>query len=199
MDGGEVGAGVARGGVGAMGGLVDGDGVGGRADEVWARSRGAGDLGTEPGVVEVTVGSLNAAGGDAAVTAWLAAHDGVPPPALFCVNDLVALGALRALRRCGIDVPAGCAVVGYDDVEFVRELAVPLTSVRQPMYEMGARATGLLAAAGEATGGSSEADGVGGASGAGGSSGAGGRAATRTSVEHVLFQPELIARNSTLG
>ncbi|WP_066461263.1 LacI family DNA-binding transcriptional regulator [Sanguibacter suarezii] len=97
-------------------------------------------------LVEVTAASLNADGGEAAMTHLLATTTaGVDrPTAVFCVNDLVALGVQRTLRRAGIDMPGEMAVVGYDDVNFAGELAIPLTSVRQPTHQLGYRAADLL-------------------------------------------------------
>jgi LacI family transcriptional regulator len=69
-----------------------------------------------------------------------------PPTAIMCVSDLVALGVMRLLRRRGIRVPDDIAVVGYDDVPFAAELATSLTTVRQPMYDLGRAAAGLLLA-----------------------------------------------------
>ena len=93
-------------------------------------------------LLEVTVTSLNAEGGEAAIRGLLESGD--RPTAVFCVNDLVALGVLRTLRTENIAVPAEMAVVGYDDVSFAAELATPLTSVRQPTHELGVRAADLL-------------------------------------------------------
>jgi LacI family transcriptional regulator len=84
----------------------------------------------------------NASAGEAA-TAQLLDSDR-PPTAVFGVNDIVALGALRALRERGVRVPEEVSVVGYDDLFLDTELAVPLTSVRQPMRELGWAAADLL-------------------------------------------------------
>jgi LacI family transcriptional regulator len=84
----------------------------------------------------------NASAGEAA-TARLLDSDR-PPTAVFSVNDIVALGALRALRERGVRVPEEVSVVGYDDLFLDTELAVPLTSVRQPMRELGWAAADLL-------------------------------------------------------
>ncbi len=54
---------------------------------------------------------------------------GVPFDALFCLNDVLAVGALRALRQHGLRVPDDVAVVGWDDIEEVSFTAPPLTSV----------------------------------------------------------------------
>lgn len=66
------------------------------------------------------------------------------PTAIFCVNDLVALGVIRVLREHEIAIPEQIAVVGYDDVPFLKELWTPLSSVHQPMYELGWNAADLL-------------------------------------------------------
>ena len=94
-------------------------------------------------LIEIPLETLNADGGDAAMRAVLA-WPGPRPTATFCVNDLTALGALRALRDLGVAVPGEMAVVGYDDVNFASMLATPLTSVRQPMYKMGWTAADML-------------------------------------------------------
>jgi LacI family transcriptional regulator len=66
------------------------------------------------------------------------------PTGVTCYNDLVALGVLRALAELGIRVPADVSVIGFDDLEIVDYLAVPLTSVHVPKHEMGRRATEIL-------------------------------------------------------
>jgi LacI family transcriptional regulator len=69
-----------------------------------------------------------------------------PPTAVFTINDIVALGVLRELRVRGLRVPEDLAVVGYDDLFLAVELMVPLSSVRQPMRQMGWAAADLLLA-----------------------------------------------------
>jgi LacI family transcriptional regulator len=66
------------------------------------------------------------------------------PTAVFCANDMLALGLLRGLGQAGVSVPGDLAVVGYDDIEFAADAAVPLTSVRQPKYQLGRAAAELL-------------------------------------------------------
>ncbi|MEK8173534.1 substrate-binding domain-containing protein [Streptomyces sp. M19] len=66
------------------------------------------------------------------------------PTAVFCANDLLALGMLQALFAAGVSVPGEVALVGYDDIEFAAAAAVPLTSVRQPAFRMGRTAADLL-------------------------------------------------------
>lgn len=69
-----------------------------------------------------------------------------PPTAVFCINDIVALGVMRELRLRRMELPRDMAVVGYDDVAFASELMTPLTSVRQPMHELGWTAADILLA-----------------------------------------------------
>ena len=66
------------------------------------------------------------------------------PDAVFCANDLLAIGLLQALTVHGVRVPDDIALVGYDDIEFARSAIVPLSSVRQPSAEIGATAIDLL-------------------------------------------------------
>jgi DNA-binding LacI/PurR family transcriptional regulator len=67
-----------------------------------------------------------------------------PIDALFCFNDLMAIGALHAIREARLSVPDDIAVVGYDDIEEARFQAPPLTSVHLKMYEIGEHAIRLL-------------------------------------------------------
>ncbi|HEX4092907.1 MAG TPA: LacI family DNA-binding transcriptional regulator [Trebonia sp.] len=66
------------------------------------------------------------------------------PSAVFCANDLLALGLLQTMYAAGVSVPGEMAIIGYDDIEFAGAAAVPLSSVRQPSSEMGQMAAGLL-------------------------------------------------------
>lgn len=67
------------------------------------------------------------------------------PDAVFAANDMVAIGVLTQLLRHGIRVPEDIALVGFDDVAQAHQSVVPLTSVRQPGYEIGrAAGTALL-------------------------------------------------------
>jgi len=60
-----------------------------------------------------------------------------PPTALFCANDLMAVGALEAVRELGLAVPGDVSVVGYDDQDIARYTQPPLSTVLLPNYEMG--------------------------------------------------------------
>jgi LacI family transcriptional regulator len=66
------------------------------------------------------------------------------PTAVFCANDLMALGVLQEMTRKHIRVPEEMSIVGYDDIEFAAAAAVPLTSVRQPRQQLGRMAAQLL-------------------------------------------------------
>ncbi|MPS75585.1 MAG: LacI family transcriptional regulator, partial [Microbacterium sp.] len=68
------------------------------------------------------------------------------PDAIFAANDMVALGVLTQLLRHGIRVPEDIALVGFDDVAEAHQSVVPLTSVRQPGYEIGRAAGAALLA-----------------------------------------------------
>ena len=67
-----------------------------------------------------------------------------PPTAIFCANDLMAVGCYDALRKMGLAVPADVAVMGYDDRETARYMHPPLTTVLLPHFEMGTTAVDLL-------------------------------------------------------
>lgn len=67
-----------------------------------------------------------------------------PPDALFCYNDLLAIGALTGLRAQGYLVPDDVAIAGFDDLEVVSHLRPALTTLRQPRFEMGVRAAEML-------------------------------------------------------
>jgi LacI family transcriptional regulator len=54
------------------------------------------------------------------------------------------MGVLRALLLAGVHVPGDVALIGYDDIEFAAAAAVPLSSIRQPMYQLGRIATEML-------------------------------------------------------
>lgn len=94
------------------------------------------------------------------------------PTALFASNDLIAIGILQTLLRAGVQVPGDVAMVGYDDIEFARHLVVPLTSIRQPAYEMGRTAAEMLMKD---------------------------LAGVKLAQRHVVFAPTLVVRESTTG
>ena len=66
------------------------------------------------------------------------------PTALFAANDMIAGGAYRACREAGVQIPDDLSIVGFDDTIIALHLTPPLTTVRQPMSDLGATAGGLL-------------------------------------------------------
>ena len=66
------------------------------------------------------------------------------PTAIFATNDIAAIGVLKAAKDRGIKVPYDLSVVGFDNIETGAYLEVPLTSVSQPVNEMGEMATQIL-------------------------------------------------------
>ena len=93
-------------------------------------------------LVDITTSAQSAREGERIVEQLL--NSPVQPTAVFCANDLLALGLMRGLIRRGLSIPRDMAMVGYDDVEFASVLATPLTSIRQPKYELGRAAAELL-------------------------------------------------------
>lgn len=85
--------------------------------------------------------------------AFVCAQPDLDMDALVCVNDMMALGALNALRARGVRVPEDMAVVGYDDVIFATVSPVPITTVRQDVSRISREAVKhiLAMAAGEPT------------------------------------------------
>ncbi len=64
--------------------------------------------------------------------------------AIFCFNDISAIGAIRALKDAGLDVPGDVSVVGFDDIQSAEYATPSLTTVRQPLREMGKRGAQVL-------------------------------------------------------
>ncbi|WP_460775813.1 LacI family DNA-binding transcriptional regulator [Microbacterium sp. GXF7504] len=93
---------------------------------------------------------LTVLGGRRAAEALAALAPAERPDAVFAANDLLALGVLQGLHMSGAArVPDDVAVIGYDDIDFAASAVVPLTSVRQPADEIGARAVDLLLSPGD--------------------------------------------------
>lgn len=59
------------------------------------------------------------------------------PTAVLCANDLMAIGAMKAIQERGLNIPRDISVMGYDDIDMASLCAPELTTVRQPKYEMG--------------------------------------------------------------
>jgi LacI family transcriptional regulator len=81
-------------------------------------------------------------GGSAAASRLLDLPD--PPTAIFAFNDNLAIGAMRAAQARGLRVPDDLSVVGFDDTEEAAIVTPPLTTIRQPLAEMGRMAVSLL-------------------------------------------------------
>lgn len=94
------------------------------------------------------------------------------PTAVFCASDRVAVGMLQGLTQHGLRVPDDIALMGYDDIDVAAAAAVPLSSIRQPRYELGRTAAELLIEEAEQAG---------------------------HTHRQLVIQPELVARQSTLG
>jgi len=86
--------------------------------------------------------SYEVTGGRETTRALLAEHPELT--ALFCYNDLVAVGALQACADLGLRVPDDVAIAGFDDIPMAALVTPPLTTCRVPRHELGERAMGLL-------------------------------------------------------
>jgi DNA-binding LacI/PurR family transcriptional regulator len=115
-------------------------------------------------LVERTIFSME--GGQAAATRLIKRG----ATGLICASDVLALGAIRAVRRSGLSVPDDVSVVGYDDSAFMTCTDPPLTTIRQPIEAMGQAVVALLVS--EIAGNAVPAD-------------------------ELLFEPELVVRGST--
>src|SRR5690606_39218328 len=95
-------------------------------------------------LLTVEPGDFSVESGHAAARRLLAREPA--PTAAFCFSDQMALGVLAACRELGIRVPRDFSVVGFDDLASSRYLNPPLTTISQPMREIGERAVRLLLA-----------------------------------------------------
>jgi len=144
--------------------------------QVADRSRGARDAISERGARPIRVVELDTMRADAGrvgAEQLLALAPADRPDAVFAANDLIALGVLQALTHAGVRVPDDIAIIGYDDIYFAANAAIPITSIRQPAWEMGRTATELLMAEIADPG--------------------------LRDYRHVVFQPELVVRASTVS
>lgn len=93
-----------------------------------------------------------------------------PPTALFCTNNLMTVGAIQTLQERGVRIPTDLSLVGYDDMEWWTLTHPPLTTVGQPVYDLGREAMRLLLAQIEAR--------------------------SRRRPQRVVLKPELLTRES---
>jgi LacI family xylobiose transport system transcriptional regulator len=100
----------------------------------------AAGLAVDPGLLRTE--ALYVDGGRRAAGELLELPD--PPTAVFAANDLQAIGVYEAARLRRIRIPKDLSVIGFDDLAFVQWSAPPLTTVRQPLADMGAAAAKLV-------------------------------------------------------
>ena len=112
--------------------------------QVHDRSRGVERAAAATGmaVVDIEIPTMTTVAGEDAGRRILALEH--PPAAVFCANDLLALGVVRVLTAAGIRIGTDVSILGYDDIDFCRSAAVPLSSIRQPAHAIGASAMRLL-------------------------------------------------------
>jgi len=92
----------------------------------------------------VILGNGHVDGGEQALPVLLALDE--PPTAVFCYNDMTAIGVLGAARKARLSIPHDLAVVGFDDIPFATYVQPPLTTVAQPKPKMGKRAMEMVLA-----------------------------------------------------
>jgi LacI family transcriptional regulator len=90
----------------------------------------------------VVRGEFTVAGGNKAMLKLL--ESGIQPRAVFCANDLMALGAIEAAGTAGLRVPDDLAVAGFDDIDAASLVRPSLTTVENSARELGGKAAGLL-------------------------------------------------------
>jgi DNA-binding LacI/PurR family transcriptional regulator len=100
----------------------------------------AAGLAVDPALTPVDI--LYVAGGRRAGAALLRLPE--PPTAIFTTNDLQAYGVYEAARHAGVPIPGELSVVGFDDISFSAWCGPPLTTVRQPLADMGAAAAQIM-------------------------------------------------------
>lgn len=115
-------------------------GAGGKRNEGYLRALDEGGAPIDPALV--VSGEWTRLGGAAAGRRLLGLSD--PPTAIFCANDLMALGAMDAARELGMEVPRDVALVGFDDIEAAAMVSPALTTVSNLAYETGLMAGVML-------------------------------------------------------
>jgi LacI family transcriptional regulator len=129
--------------------------LGGPPDLVTAAERTSGFVATlaaagiAAGARRVVASAFTRDGAHEAVTRLLASGEhlrtgGTAPPCVFAANDVMAVGAMAALRDAGLRVPQDVAVAGFDDIPTLRDVTPALTTVRLPLGDIGGAAFDLL-------------------------------------------------------
>ncbi|MDV9615244.1 LacI family DNA-binding transcriptional regulator [Clostridioides difficile] len=91
--------------------------------------------------------------------------------AIFCANDLIAIGVIRGLKERGLSIPNDISVVGFDDIQTSSLISPSLTTVKQPSYDIGYKASEILINCL--------------------------RGDKKESFDELIFKPELVIRDST--
>jgi DNA-binding LacI/PurR family transcriptional regulator len=102
------------------------------------------DVGVSFDPALVVPGTGRVGGGERALPLLLKASK--RPTAVFCYNDMTAMGLLRAARQMNVSIPGDLAVVGFDDIPLASYVEPALTTIAQPMGEMGQWATEMVLA-----------------------------------------------------
>ena len=150
--------------------------------EAQERLRGFGVTTAElfPGTELLTrEGDFTECSGYGAMCAFLAL--GEAPDGVFVANDMMAVGALLAIKEAGLRVPDDIAVVGFDDIPLARFVSPPLSTLRVGVYELGRQALELLVGAIDRK---NESDSK-------------GEANTESNAKDIVISPELVVRESS--
>jgi LacI family repressor for deo operon, udp, cdd, tsx, nupC, and nupG len=90
----------------------------------------------------VAIGDFSVESGATETRVFLASPN--PPTAVFCFSDEMAMGALRAIADLGLTCPADVSVIGFDDISYSQYLRPALTTIAQPMEDIGRETVKLL-------------------------------------------------------
>ena len=114
------------------------------ADRLTGLRRAVVEAGLDPDqvIASIVTQTDNAHAGAASIETFMQLEN--RPTAIFCGNDYLAMGVLFELTQRGVSVPDDVALVGYDDIDLASICAAPLTTVRQPKYDLGFAAAELL-------------------------------------------------------
>jgi LacI family transcriptional regulator len=147
--------------------VTSGESISPMAERLAAYQRAVGDA---EGAHRVYARDLSVDWGTKAAAAMLADRDSLPD-GVVCANDLIAIGVMRALRAAGIQIPRDVAVAGVDDTPLAQVTEPALTSVRQPVGQLGEEVVRMLLIR---------------------------RRAPADSPRRLILSPELVVRGSTV-